>query len=246
MTEGRAVRAAPARVLLVGGREVELRVRRSARARRLRLVVRPAEPLEVVLPRRAVLADVEPFLVLNRRWLEDKIRWATELSELPPALDVSRPNVLWVRGEPIPVIRRPVARPGASLVGGRVVVSGPEPASAIDRWYRREARAALTAAAEAVRMGLPYRSISVRDPRTRWGSCSHRGDLSFSWRLILAPARVLNHVVTHEMCHLRHPNHGPKFRRALDDAEPDWREPDRWLSDHGHELRRYTPLLPGD
>ena len=62
--------------------------------------------------------------------------------------------------------------------------------------------------------------IGIRDPRTRWGSCSARGNLSFSWRLVIAPAEVLEYVVVHELCHLRELNHSKRFYRLLDEARP--------------------------
>jgi predicted metal-dependent hydrolase len=246
MSAGDGSRSAERRIV-VDGQEVPIRVRRSSRARRVRLVVRPAEPLEVILPRRATLGEVDPFLVENRRWLRDKLAWARALAERPPPFDLDRPGVVWIAGRPLPVLLQPAGRSRAVSIDGAVRVSGPAPASAVDRWYRREARRILSAEAEhqAFRLGLPYRSVSIRDQRTRWGSCSPSGDLSFSWRLLLAPPSVLRYVVVHELCHLQNANHGARFRRALDLARPGWREEDRWLAEYGHDLRRYRPRIFG-
>lgn len=235
----------PDRHILIDGKEVPVRLRRSARARRLRLVVRPAEPLEVVLPKRATVADVEVLLDEKRGWIRDKLAWAMAVAERP-ALDLGRPGVVWLAERPIPVrLLDGDGRSTARLAGGGLLVTGPEPDAAVDRWYRREARSALGAAveAEADRLGLRYRSISIRDPRTRWGSCSRAGALSFSWRLVVAPGPILAHVVIHELCHLLHHDHGPGFRLALRRAEPTWRDRERWLADHGHELHRYRPSI---
>jgi predicted metal-dependent hydrolase len=108
---------------------------------------------------------------------------------------------------------------------------------------RREARLVVTevAEAEAARLGLRYASIQIRDQRTRWGSCSPRGTLTFNWRLVLAPHAVLDYVVVHELCHLREPNHGPGFWRLVEQARPGYKVPRAWLRRHGHELLAYRP-----
>jgi predicted metal-dependent hydrolase len=108
---------------------------------------------------------------------------------------------------------------------------------------RRRARAAVTriAEAEAPRLGVCFARIAIRDQRTRWGSCSSRGTLSFNWRLVLAPHDVLDYVVAHELCHLREPNHSARFWRLLENTRPGHREQRRWLAEHGWELQAYTP-----
>ena len=139
----------------------------------------------------------------------------------------------------------PVSRAARLVVGG----ASPEAASgAIDRWYRREARRRITAAVarEAGRLGVEHTSIAIRDQRTRWGSCSRRGTLSFNWRLVIAPVEVLDYVVIHELCHLRELNHSKAFWRLVDEALPNWREQRRWLNEHGPELQSYVSPAPGD
>ena len=113
--------------------------------------------------------------------------------------------------------------------------------AAIERWYRREARATLgrAVAREAPRLGVAPATIAVRDQRSRWGSCSSRGTLSFNWRLLLAPVDVLDYVVVHELLHLREANHSPAFWRLLDLDRPAWREQSAWLHRHGWELLAY-------
>jgi hypothetical protein len=108
---------------------------------------------------------------------------------------------------------------------------------------RRRVREVVTevAAVEALRLGVAYRAIQIRDQRTRWGSCSPRGTLTFNWRLVLAPHAVLDYVVVHELCHLREANHGPGFWRLLEQARPGYKVPRAWLRRHGHELLAYAP-----
>ena len=108
---------------------------------------------------------------------------------------------------------------------------------------RRLARALVheTARREALRIGVAYSRIAIRDTRSRWGSCSSTGTLSFTWRLALAPRDILDYVVVHELCHLRHHDHSPSFWSLLAFVRPSYRDEERWLADHGWELLAYRP-----
>jgi predicted metal-dependent hydrolase len=94
---------------------------------------------------------------------------------------------------------------------------------------------------EAPALGVHYRRMQIRGQRTRWGSCSARGTLSFNWRLALAPLEVLDYVVVHELCHLREPNHSPRFWRLVASRRPNWRRQRDWLGVHGAELLAFRP-----
>jgi predicted metal-dependent hydrolase len=108
---------------------------------------------------------------------------------------------------------------------------------------RREARAriSLLAQSEAAALGVSYSRLTLRDQRSRWGSCSSAGALSFNWRLVLAPHDVLDYVVVHEVCHLVELNHGPAFWRLVERRRPAYAESKRWLDDHGWEILAYQP-----
>ena len=94
---------------------------------------------------------------------------------------------------------------------------------------------------EAPRIGVKPARIQIRDQRSRWGSCSTRGTLSFNWRLVLAPFDVLDYVVVHELCHLREPNHSRRFWKLVEQHRPDWRVHRDWLHEHGPELLAFRP-----
>jgi predicted metal-dependent hydrolase len=108
---------------------------------------------------------------------------------------------------------------------------------------RREARARieLIAQSESVALGVRYKRLTIRDQVSRWGSCSSAGSLSFNWRLVLAPHDVLDYVVVHEVCHLLEHNHGPAFWRLVERRRPGFRDPKRWLDEHGWEILAYRP-----
>ena len=84
--------------------------------------------------------------------------------------------------------------------------------------------------------GGSYNRITIRDQKTRWGSCSAKGTLSFNWRLMLAPPAILDYVIVHELCHLTYMNHSAAFWRKVESVYPDYRTARKWLKDHGHEL----------
>ncbi len=180
------------------------------------------------MPRRVSDAEIDRFLASKRGWITAKLALMREIAARPPRLGLERAGVVWVAGEPVPL----------ESLDGRAT-----DAAALERWYRREARRCIADVAEreAARLDLRYGAIAIRDQRTRWGSCSRRGTLSFSWRLLLAPAEVLEYVVVHELCHLREPNHSQAFWRALDAARPGWQAQARWLREYGQELQDYRP-----
>ena len=109
----------------------------------------------------------------------------------------------------------------------------------IERWYRRTARAEVAPRLdEAVAaLGQRYTRLTIRDQRTRWGSCSTTGAMSFNWRLLLGPADVLDYVVWHEACHLAVMDHSPRFWALLERHRPGYREPQRWLRRNGCDAR---------
>ena len=93
----------------------------------------------------------------------------------------------------------------------------------------------------AGKMGVTYGRIRIKDQKTLWGSCSSRKNLNFNWRLVMAPGEVLDYVVVHELCHLKHMNHSAEFWDCVEEILPEYREHRRWLKVHGGELSRVQP-----
>ncbi|MFW6181140.1 MAG: M48 family metallopeptidase [Spirochaetota bacterium] len=106
------------------------------------------------------------------------------------------------------------------------------------RWYREQTRRECTRRSElfAARMGLSYRSVRVSGAMQRWASCGATGNLNFSWRLVMAPPRVIDYVVVHELAHRAHPNHSAAFWNLVASVFPDWKEQRASLRRHGHRM----------
>lgn len=209
-------------------------VRRSERARRVRVVVDPHRGVEVVLPRRAAHRDAAAAVRELRPWIERRLGEVKRQQEAVAA-----------RGDTVPYLGSTLAlvpEQGRMRVVQRdhtLLVPADETQSpAIERWYRRMARAELEPRVEAacLAVGVSHTSLTVRGQKTRWGSCSRGGALSFNWRLMLAPEAVLDYVVWHEVCHLRVHDHSPRFWGLVATHCPEYREHAAWLRRNGATL----------
>ena len=225
--------------LELSGQNVAYQVRRSARARNARIVVHPWDGIEVVVPARAPANTAERLVRAHGDWL------LARLAERPAAPQPLTDGALipW-RGGRLPVHVRPGAgRARLTDLGLSVAVADVADhaavRAAVERVARAEARRLLTGevAAAASALGVHVAALSIRDARTRWGSCTSTGRLSFSWRLVLAPPEVLRYVAVHEVCHIVEPNHQPPFWALVDRMLPGWRAQRLWLRRHGPELR---------
>lgn len=208
-------------------------LRRSDRARRVRVSVRDDGMVEVVLPRRAparladeAVVELAPWIARRRAEVDAvRARVAARNGRLP-YLD----ETLTVRAEP--------GRTRVHRRGDLLLVPAADAEPAIERWYRRAARAEVEprVAEATAALGVAATKITIRNQRSRWGSCSASGALSFNWRLLLGPEEVLDYVVWHEACHLVHLDHSQAFWGLLSAHRPDCRRPQRWLRLHGGTL----------
>jgi predicted metal-dependent hydrolase len=217
---------------------LEYSVRRSDRARRVRVRVDPRDgSVEVVLPRRAAAREAASAVAELRGWIA---RRQAEVARAQARV-AARAGTVPYLGVDLVLM----AQPGRTRVhrrGDVLLVPEDEDAAvaraAIERWYRRQARIEvaprLDAAAAAV--GKSYTKLTIRDQRTRWGSCSSAGAMSFNWRLLLAPEAVLEYVVRHEAAHLAVMDHSPRFWSLMGRLMPGYEVPRRWLRDHGATL----------
>jgi predicted metal-dependent hydrolase len=227
-------------------------IRRSARARRARLTLDETGQVVVVLPAGAAERLAGALVERHARWIASHQRRLAEERRIlatRPALAEGRtitlrglPHDLFV--EPAPAGRRRSSvglalHSSPSIVVQWVVADGRSLADLLEGWLRRQARQDLArrVATRAVAMGEAPRRVSVRDQRTRWGSASRRGTLSFSWRLVLCPPEILDYVVVHELAHLRWAGHGARFWALVRRFAPEAEHHRRWLRQHESSLR---------
>ena len=233
-------------------------LRRSPRSRRLRVTIVPERGVVVSVPvaGRRGWARPEPivtaFLAEREAWIRRHLDRQEALQarlDARPALDDGRlvpylglPHRVRVVAAPPGLRASRVARVGGDegdeLLVERVARDRRPTAAILEAWFRARARAALEVAIErhGPPLGVAPTRITIRDTTSRWGSCSRKGSLSFSWRLVLAPPEALDAVAAHELCHLRVFGHGPAFITLLASRVPDhaaWR---RWLRKQSAEL----------
>ena len=220
-----------------GGRTRGLTVRRSARARSMRLAIDPRDgAVTLTLPSRAALSPALQWVESQREWIE------RALAALPAAAPLAPGGTVPVEGIDRRIdwdARHPRM---VRLLGDRLIVGGPAEmvGPRLVRWLRTLARTRLEAEtrALAVTAAIAVGRVRIGDPRTRWGSCSSSGDIAYSWRLILAPPAVRAATIAHELAHRRHMHHGPAFHAEvarLLGHEP--RAERAWLKTNGARLQ---------
>ncbi|HYZ25304.1 MAG TPA: SprT family zinc-dependent metalloprotease [Geminicoccaceae bacterium] len=234
---------------------ISYRLRRSARARRLRLAVHPSG-VEVVAPTGVREAEIAAFVEHNRAWIRTKLGALRRLLAAHPGsarlIDGGR---LLYRGRAVELriaagarARPQVRESDAIEVTIPGVLATAEREAAVERTLRRWLieRARADAGAYVDCHGPPHdllpTSVRIKEQKHLWGSCSVKGTINLNWRLILAPPAVFEYVVVHELCHLRVPNHQAAFWRLVGQVLPDFAEHRHWLRRNGHLLT----LRPAD
>ncbi|MFQ5626488.1 MAG: M48 family metallopeptidase, partial [Methyloligellaceae bacterium] len=229
--------------MTAAGLDAPVLVRRNPRARRLSLSVNEARRGAVLtVPRYTSLEEAGNFLAKHFEWLQKR------LAALPRPMPFADGGVVPLRGQDHVLRFTPNARkrgvvwneeqpPGKENSLPVICVAGAEEHAPrrLKDWLKRQARADLSGrcAVHAARLDVKPKRITIRDQSTRWGSCSATGALSFSWRLILAPAQVLDYMAAHEVAHLREMNHGARFWAIVRETCATMDEAKAWLRKNG-------------
>lgn len=221
---------------LPGNPPIDVVLRRSARAKRLSLRMSQLDGrVTLTLPSKVPESQGMAFLREKEGWLR------SHLSKRDVAVQVGLGAEIPVEGEML----RIEAGQGRSVrrAGGALLVPGPRDrvAARVKGWLRTLARDRLAEACDeyALRLGRPYDRLTLRDTRSRWGSCTHDGGLMFSWRLILAEREILDYVAAHEVAHLAEMNHSAAFWAQVERIYGDWRPARTWLRENGAALHRF-------
>ena len=221
--------------ILPGIPPITVALRRSARARKLSLrVSRLDGRVTLTLPRGVPDREGLSFLRSRENWLRGHLGKVG--TDQQPRIG----GTILFAGVQVPIIAGPVKR---LQFNDNAFILPDDPTRVSPRlsaFLKTRARDRLAAASDhyAKLLGRPYRKLTLRDTRSRWGSCSTGGDLMYSWRLIMAPPQVLDYVAAHEVAHLAEMNHSDRFWAVVDRLFPDHAACRRWLRDNGESLHR--------
>ena len=222
--------------LLPGSPPVEIVLKRSARARRFSLrVSRLDGRVTLSLPARAREAEAMAFARAQEGWIRET------LADMPQRAGVGIGSVLPVEGRLL--LLAPGAGRAVRVEGDSLLIPG-DPAQAGARagaFLRALARDRLVVASDryAAMIGRQVARVTLRDTRSRWGSCAQDGALMYSWRLIMAPASVLDYVAAHEVAHMQEMNHSAAYWAVVDRLYPGWQVQRKWLHAEGQALHQY-------
>jgi len=209
--------------------------RRSAQARRISLRVSGLDgKITLTMPRRAASRHGHDFLNERAGWLRSAV------AALPDQCPIAHGAVIPVEGQPLTVTAAAVR--SARTEGDCLLVpAGAQPGARVQAYLKLRARQRIEERVQvhAGLLGRPAGRITLRDPRSRWGSCSSAGDLMFSWRLIMAPPDVLDYVAAHEVAHLAQMNHSALFWAEVARLMPGYQAPRLWLRAQGSGLHRF-------
>ena len=225
-----------AQIIQLGQPPIDVTVRHSARARRISLRISGLDgKVSLTVPGAGSMRQAQRFLQEREDWIRQNL-------EAQPK--VLTPNV----GSTIPIsgklynIQQGHGR-RVLISDDAILIPGPPHllVSKLKAFLRELARDHLVEASQrhAIALGRPFGKITLRDTRSRWGSCSSEGNLMYSWRLILAPNDVLDYVAAHEVAHLAEMNHSAKFWSTVSMLMPEYEAPRRWLRKNGAELHKY-------
>ncbi|MBY4897226.1 M48 family metallopeptidase [Cupriavidus sp. AU9028] len=232
--------------LLIDGQEVEWRLVRSAAAKKLRIKVGP-DGVKVVLPEGRDSREAAAFVADNRAWVAEQLERTRKLQAARRS-EKREDGCIAFRGEIVAVrVVRPDEWRAPNKVmldnGAITIICAPGSKTPADRslenWLRKQARERIKQHITDIgkRLKRTPNRIYVMGQRTKWGNCSALGNLSFNWRLVMAPDSVLRYIVTHEMVHLAVPDHSRKFWLAVQSLCPDAERARQWLVANGKRLQ---------
>ncbi len=221
---------------LSGEPPIALILRRSARARRISLrVSRLDGKVTLTLPKQVSEREALDFARSKEDWLR------RNLANRPEGVLVAHGSEVPFQGDMLPVLAGRGRSVSMTDEGFQVPGNAARVGVRLQSFLKEEARRRLVAASDhySDRLGRQYTKFTLRDTRSRWGSCTSEGGLMYSWRLIMAPEEVLNYVAAHEVAHLAQMNHSPKFWAIVEKLYGPHQAERRWLRTHGEKLHRY-------
>lgn len=236
--------------IIVGNTEIYYRVIRSRR-KTIGIIIDPEKGVVVRVPERLTDKQIKEFVKKKSSWIIKKQEELKKVKCLPKAREFVSGEKLTYLGElyEIEVIQGEdnksveiTLKDGKFQIRVSSSLKGDNRRETIIRelvqWYKKQARIKYKERVELYRniMNVTYNKIYIRDQKTRWGSCSSKGNLNFNWRLIMAPLSIMDYIVVHELVHLVHPNHSKDFWKLVKKIVPDYKEKKEWLKIYGNSL----------
>lgn len=233
------------------GQNLLYTLRLDRRRKAIQIRVLPTATVEIVTPGKLTSDEIEHIFTTKKKWLTARLDKLASLAANPVNQQLVSGAQILYKGEPhtLTVVSHS-SKPEVVLKPGEVVVKLPAGNTGADysAMTERMVKAWLVDQAGklfvektnhwAAIIGVRPTRITLRDQKTRWGSCSSLGNINYNWRIIMAPPRVADYLIIHELCHMLVPNHSAKFWEQVVRFAPDYQECRKWLTDHGKLISR--------
>lgn len=224
-------------------------IRRSRRAKHVSLSI-GAVGLQVVAPFTMNESEIISLVEKEQNWIITKYERYRQNRQIPAEREfVSGEKLIFIgHNYPLIVLEHTDGCTNVNLTAGQFLVGidvdipiekrREEIQGKLEQWYRRRAKELITERLEyfSVKIGVKVNSVRFKNQKTRWGSCSQKGNLNFNWKLVMAPRDILDYVVVHELCHFKQMNHSPEFWRLVGTQISDYKERRKWLKENGSKL----------
>jgi len=229
------------RKAIINGQTITYIIKRSTRAKHIRLEVRRQTGLTVVVPRSYKIGYLPKLLESKGHWILSKLEKCNYFQSPSAEKELNSGDTIPYLGRELELVKRKDHKgiDNVKLEQNRLVVSHESFENgilelALEQWYRTQASKLIKEKTDklSAQLGLNYNRLIIRGQRTRWGSCSHKKNLSFNWKLIMAPEPVIDYVIIHELVHLKEMNHSKKFWGLVTEHCPRWRQHKKWLKEH--------------
>lgn len=236
--------------LKIGATLISYSIRKSHRAKYVRLSI-GADGLHVVAPYSMDDSVISSIIEKNQKWIIKKLESRNQrLTQIPPVREfVSGEKLLFMDNSyPLKVLEHKGRYTNVELTDGQFVVAinadlsiekrREEIKRKLEQWYISRAKELFTKRLELFsnKIGVKVNTVRVKNQKTRWGSCSQKGNLNFNWKLIMAPRFIFDYVVVHELCHIKQMNHSKEFWLLVENQISDYKEMRKWLKDNGNTL----------
>lgn len=238
--------------ITINQRQIPFIIRRSQKARSLRLQINLDEPRVVLTaPRFAMAFEINRFLKSKTSWIEKHLIKALKKVDLRPKPQYKNGDIFYYFGEPLSFVITFTSkkRPNVKVRGEKMFLALnsaiteqkiPSAAKkALQDYYRKKAEEVVHDRLQNFNehYGFKYNRVTLRNQKSRWGSCTSSGNLNFNWRLIMAPIEVIDYVIVHELCHLKQMNHSKNFWSLVGEVVPKYKVYRKWLRENQYLLK---------